>query len=231
MNKYFKISTYNSFIKNYLVKYQKSYSQTGEDLILNNFFKYKKNGVYVDVGANDPKKFNNTYLFYTKGWRGINIEPNIKKIKQLKRSRPQDINLNLGVGESVNELNFYEFKPDTLSTFSNEIANQYQQMGHKLKEVKKVQVLPLKEVFEKYLSSPKIDFMTVDTEGHDLDVLKSNDWTKYRPTYLIIETLEFKNDDSAKKINQIFDKFLADINYVPVIDTYVNTIYKDNKND
>lgn len=230
MNKYFQLNAYINYIRSHLIKYEKHYSQTGEDIIINNFFRNKNIGTYIDIGANDPKKFSNTYLFYAKGWRGINIEPNIKKITSLKRVRSKDVNLNFGVGQNNGELTFYDFKPDTLSTFSEEIAKQYQQMGHKLKSIKKVQVLPLNIILDKYLIGAKIDFMTIDTEGNDLEILKSNDWTKYRPTYLIIETLEYKTDDSGKKTNKVFDEYLAEIGYVPVIDTFINTIYYDNRN-
>jgi FkbM family methyltransferase len=229
MNKYLKLNKYVDYVRGCVIKYRKSYSQSGEDLILNNFFRDKNVGVYVDIGANDPKKFNNTHFFYLKGWHGVNIEPNIKKIKLFKKTRKRDINLNLGVGQKEGELIFYNFKPDTLSNFSEEITDEYRKMGHKIKSIEKVKVLPLNTIFKKYLMNTKIDFMTVDTEGGDLEVLRGNDWTKYRPVYLIIETLEYKANDSAKKINKVFDDYLAEIGYVPVIDTYINTIYCDKK--
>ncbi|MEI6553260.1 MAG: FkbM family methyltransferase [bacterium] len=230
MKKYLKASNYIDYAKNKLVTYTKSYSQSGEDLILNNFFKYKNTGVYIDIGANDPKKFNNTYFFYKKGWQGINIEPNIKKIALLNKYRRKDLNLNLGAGSERGVMNFYNFKPDTLSTFSEEIAKEYQSMGHTLKQIEKINVLPLKTILEKHLGNRKIDFLTIDTEGHDLDILKSNDWTKYRPTYIIVETLEYKSDDSAKKIDDVFSEYLTSIDYAKAIDTYINTIYYDKKN-
>ncbi|MEI7451738.1 MAG: FkbM family methyltransferase [Candidatus Falkowbacteria bacterium] len=227
MNKYLKFSNYASYFRNRFVKHVKSYSQSAEDLILNNFFKDKNYGVYVDVGANDPKKFNNTYFFYKKGWRGLNIEPNIDKYVKLKKIRKNDVNLNIGVGSLPGKLDFYDFKEDTLSTFSKDIAEDYQKMGHRVKGVKSVEVCRLDSIFDKHLNGKKIDFITIDTEGNDLDVLKSNDWSKYRPSYLVVETLEYKIDDSAKKLNDIFDEYLKSISYMPVIDTGINTIYAD----
>jgi FkbM family methyltransferase len=229
MNKYFKIANYIASIKNYVINYTKSYSQSGEDLILNNFFKYKKTGSYIDIGANDHKKFNNTYFFYSRGWRGINIEPNIKKHANLRKKRKEDINLNFGVGQKEGFMDFYEFKPDTLSTFSTKTAKEYEKMGHKITNRKKIMVFPLKDILDKYFKGTEIDFMTIDTEGNDLDVLKSNDWIKYRPTYLIIETLEYRIDNLARKNNKMFDDYLAEINYVPIIDTYINTVYYNKK--
>ena len=67
-------------IKNIFYKSQTTYSQTGEDLILDILLKDKPKGFYIDIGGNHPKKFNNTFLFYKKGWDGINVEPNYSKI-------------------------------------------------------------------------------------------------------------------------------------------------------
>lgn len=230
MKKYFKVNNYLNYFKdriNNLIKYQKTYSQTGEDLILNVLLKNKKRGFYVDIGANDPKKFNNTFLFYKNGWSGINIEPNTKKIDLFKKIRKRDLNLNFGVGTANGDLNFYIFKENTLSTFSKEVANDYVSMDHKILDVKKIKVLSLKTIFDKYLNGRNIDFLSVDTEGNDLDVLNSNDWNKYRPNFLIIETLEYKNDNSGKKLNDLYDVYLNNLEYEKIADTYINTIYYD----
>ncbi|MFH1772969.1 MAG: FkbM family methyltransferase [Patescibacteria group bacterium] len=230
MKKYFKVNNYLNYFKekiNCLIKYQKTYSQTGEDLILNILLKSKKSGFYVDVGANDPKKNNNTFLFYKNGWSGINIEPNIKKIDLFKKKRKRDLNLNFGIGTANGDLKFYIFNVDTLSTFSKKVANDYVSMGHKILDIKKIKVLSLKSILDKYLNSRNIDFLSVDTEGNDLDVLKSNDWDKYRPNFLIIETLEYKKDDSGKKLNNLYDAYLDNLGYGKIAETYINTIYYD----
>ena len=67
------LNFYDKFINRH---YQKSYAQEGEDLILYRMIYGKiDKGFYVDVGAHHPKRFSNTYFFYRKGWRGINVEP------------------------------------------------------------------------------------------------------------------------------------------------------------
>ncbi len=230
MKKYFKISNYLNYFKCKLFGFmgcQETYSQTGEDLILNVLFKGKNDGFYVDIGANDPKKINNTFLFYQRGWSGVNIEPNSRKIDLFKKKRKRDLNLNFGIGTSNGELDFYMFNADTLSTFSKEVADDYIKMGHKILDVKKVEILSLKFIFDKYLNGKNIDFLSVDTEGNDLDVLKSNDWVKYRPNFLIVETLEYKEDYSAKKLNDLYDPYLSDLGYGKIAETYINTIYYD----
>ncbi len=104
-----------------------SYSQHREDMLIDSLLKNKKNGFYVDVGANNPIGFNNTKRFYDKGWSGINIEPNIRGYKLFLEQRKRDINLNIGISKKEGNLTFYEMEPDMLSTFSkkrNEILHK-----------------------------------------------------------------------------------------------------------
>jgi len=201
-------------------------SQYGEDLIIESLLPFKKNGFYVDVGANHPIKFNNTLLFYKKGWRGLNIEPNPSSIWLFNFLRKRDLNLNLGIGQKNSEMDFYIFKESTLSTFDKTASEEYKRMGHEVKQVMKIPIIPLKEILEKYAGQKEIDILSVDTEGYDLEVLESNDWQKFRPRFLIIETLEYKKDGTGKKLNDIFDPFTESHGYKKVADTYINTIYE-----
>src|SRR3989344_5956908 len=145
-----------------------SYSQHGEDLFMEKFLK-KKKGFYVDVGANDPDRFNNTKLFYKKGWNGINIEPDADLFAKLSKKRKRDINLNIGIGEESSNITFYRFIPHTLSTFSKEEADKYRGQGFRLAELKKIFVERLEDVFAKVPAAAEIDFISVDTEGYDMD--------------------------------------------------------------
>jgi FkbM family methyltransferase len=207
-----------------------TYSQTGEDLILSLFLD-KSAGFYVDIGANHPHLFNNTSLFYNRGWTGINIEPNPNKIKLFKRLRKRDINLNIGISAQEDELDFFILREDTLSTFSPEISLSYQKMGHRLMDTKKIFTLPLAKVLERNLPfAQKIDFFSIDTEGFDQEVLTSNDWVKYRPQFIILETLEYKKDGTGQKLNGHYDDYLKNIGYHKIADTYINTIYRDVQN-
>lgn len=209
---------------------QITYSQLGEDLILLTLLENKTDGFYVDVGANSPVKFNNTYLLYKLGWSGINIEPNTQKIAGFKRMRSRDINVNVGISQTIQKLPFYSFKEDTLSTFSKEAADSNVQMGHTLEKTLEIDTVPLSKVLADNLNGRKIDFLSVDTEGFDMEVLKSNDWDKYRPTYILLETLEYKRDGSGKKLNNTFDEYMRSIQYEKIADTFINTLYKDIKN-
>jgi FkbM family methyltransferase len=204
-----------------------SYSQTGEDLILDFFLKGKKTGFYLDVGAYHPVNLSNTYRFYKRGWSGINIEPNHNKFDLFRKQRTRDINLNVGIGPSETSATFFIFDADTLSTFSKEAMENYKKIGHNVTETNEIELMPLKNIIEKYAQNKKIDFLSVDTEGYDLEVLKTNDWNLYRPSFIILETVEYSKRILGKKLNATYDLFMNNIGYNKIADTYINTIYID----
>lgn len=202
-------------------------SQTGEDLIIESLLPQKKDGFYVDIGANHPIKFNNTFLFHNKGWSGINIEPNPSRAWLLSLLRRNDINLSIGIGSQKSNMDFYVFKVNTLSTFDKKSSDEYQRMGHRLKKVINIPILPLKDVLNEYCETSKeIDIMSIDTEGLDMEVLKSNDWKKFRPHFIILETLEYREGNTGKKLNNVYDKYMSEIGYDKIADTHINTIYE-----
>ncbi|MEJ7780596.1 MAG: FkbM family methyltransferase [Daejeonella sp.] len=216
------------YLPHYYFESYQSYSQDGEDMILKAFYENKKHhkGFYVDVGAHHPVRYSNTYFFYKKGWRGINIEPTPTAITPFKVLRSRDINLNVGVASKKESLTFFCFNEPALNTFSEEVA-LLAKKKEKYKIIKKVQVevLPLRDILNKYLPEGiKIDFLTVDVEGLDFDVLKSNDWDKFSPEYLLVEGhIDFE---------QIFDydiyQFLKEKNYKLVAKTLRTLIFKHN---
>jgi len=165
-----------------------SYSQFNEDLIIDLVFASKDNGYYLDIGANDPSFNSNTKRFYDKGWSGINIEPGKELFNKLCLNRSRDINLNIGVGHSNGMLTFYQVIGDpTLSSFEKEIAYRMAAKFELPVSEIQIEVMRLVDVFEHYLSDKQVDFMSVDTEGFDLDVLQSNDWKRFRPTLIMVE--------------------------------------------
>jgi FkbM family methyltransferase len=170
----------------------KSYSQDGEDMVLRTFYgeKRKYKGFYVDIGAHHPFRFSNTACFYQNGWRGINIEPIPDLIKKFKRYRKGDINLNVGIANQTSELIFYVFNDQALSSFDKELSLSRHEDSTPYKIVKelKIQTYPLSAIFDKYLpENQKIDFLSIDAEGVDFDVLKSNNWEKYVPDFILVE--------------------------------------------
>jgi len=211
-------------LKNTLTKYSKRvYSQDGEDIILREFLQGRKKGFYVDIGAYHPYKFSNTYLFYKKGWRGINIDPMPGTMKLFNRHRKRDINLELGISRKRDKLTYYMFEQSALNGFSKNLTME-RRLKNKLIGKKIIKTYPLKEILENYMpKNTPIDFMNVDVEGFDFEVLKSNDWNKYVPEFILVEI-------SKKTINEVFNdriyKFLLNKDYELVTKTYRTCIFR-----
>jgi len=169
----------------------KSYSQEGEDLILLRIFEKKRIGFYVDVGSHHPFRFSNTYLFYRLGWRGINIDATPGSMKLFNKFRKRDINIEVGIGEKEDILTFYIFNDPGLNTFDENLARQRNgKMGYYIIKELPVKVYPLSKILEEYLpEGQEIDFLNVDVEGKNFEVLKSNDWSTYRPKVVLAEIL------------------------------------------
>lgn len=224
---------YKKAIKNpfqaiiYLLWWKIHYSQTWEDLILD-WLNKKSSGFYVDIGSNHPIRLNNTYYFYKKWWRGINIEPNKKFVKSFKYHRPKDINLQLWIWESVWTLDFYIFSDSSMSTCDIETANRYKSAGHKISETYSVPIWTLEKLFDEYIKDTKIDILSVDVEWWDMDVLKSNNRNKYKPNFIILETVEYGKNwpNTWTKESMIFDLYLEELWYKTVAETWINTIYQ-----
>jgi len=157
----------------------------------------KMEGFYVDVGAFHPTYFSNTYFFYLNGWSGINIEARPGSKKLFDKVRPRDLNLELGVSAEAGELTYYFIGEDsTMNSFSREFLEQINMLGEVKAELP-VATLPLASVFEQNLTSGRsIDFMSVDVEGHDFEVLDSNDWKRFRPKFIVVEDEEINAADS-----------------------------------
>lgn len=187
--------------------YTISYSQQAEDLHIERFFKDKSNGFYVDIGAFDPIIYSNTYKFYLKGWRGINIEANPDQIQKIKDYRPGDIVLNIAISDVNEELSYYRFDKPALNSFNIQHVDAWaNREGFNQVDILKVKTRLLSDVLDEYLpAGTKIDFMSVDVEGWDLKVLCSNNWDKYRPVLLLVE---FELNLEAKLIDSPLFSFL-----------------------
>lgn len=184
----------------------KSYSQEGEDRILDRLFSSKDNGFYIDVGAHHPKRFSNTFFFYKKGWSGINIDAMPGSMKLFSRVRPRDNNLELAISDKRESLTYYAFNDSALNGFSKDLSLQRDGIGsHRIIFQKTIETETLANVLDENLPIGKhIDFLTIDVEGLDFSVIKSNDWNKYRPEAVLIEVLDSSIDDIRSSDLTIF---------------------------
>lgn len=212
----------------YMRYYRGSYSQNGEDLVIHKLLNHKNKGFYVDIGAYDPNRFSNTKYFYKQGWCGINIEPNIQNYHKFLKARPRDINLNIGIGSKPGKKIFYKLFPDTLSTFSKKDAFVYKKIGFKIINKHRIEIQRLDNIISKYCQNKNIDFFSIDTEGFEMEVLKSNDWGGVKPPIICIESYTFQTDRSPSKERREINQFLVNLGYRKVYSNNTNCIYQYN---
>ncbi len=209
----------NLYIKNKCFLKKKSYSMDGEDIEISNYFNNKKNGFYVDVGAYHPIERNNTMLLYLNGWEGINIDISDFSIKLFNHLRPKDNNLNLAISKKEGSVEmFYQKKLSQLSTIKKGHAQKNFQGSIKTKEISSktlTSVLNNSKFKEK-----KIDFLDIDVEGADIDVLESLDFNLYSPELICVEVIEKNNEES-----QIFN-FLKNKGYQKIWSGVFSHVFK-----
>jgi len=183
-------SSLKRFKREWIDGYQlKSYSQEGEDLILREIFKQQQ-GFYVDVGAHHPQRFSNTYWFYKKGWYGINIDAMPGSMVKFKKIRPRDVNLEVAIAANEKEMTFFSFSDPAINTFDEKLAALRVKQNYSLINKEKIKAMPLQKILKDNLPKDiNIDFMSIDVEGLDLEVVQSNDWQIFRPRCILVESL------------------------------------------
>ena len=197
------------------------FSQEGEDQILSQYFYGVETGFFLDIGAYHPIKYSNTYKFYLKGWRGINIDAMPGSMMAFNGIRPEDINLETGVSESESTLPYYIFDQTGINTFSEKFAVEMQRKGNTVAQKKMVKTRTMRSILDEYLpENQAIDFFSLDVEGFEMAVLNSNDWVKYRPKIILVESLELKNEN-------LFDSYFHQVNYKLIAKTVNNLYYTD----
>ncbi len=164
-----------------------SYAQNGEDVLLDRLFP-RSHGFYIDVGANEHRLHSVTKHFYDRGWHGINIEPVPALHQALCVERPRDLNLGLGISNREGSLTFYEAEAASgWSTFSAAQAESLRQRGLKVVE-HSIPVMTLARVCEQFVPpGTTIDFLKIDAENHEKEVMEGANWSRWRPRAILIE--------------------------------------------
>ena len=196
---------YNLYIRNR--KYLHNGSQFGEDKFLYNLFEKNYVGKYLDVGCFHPTKHNNTSLFYKNGWQGINIDLNPLTIDLFNFMRPNDININTAVSSEESEKTLFFLSENNTQNTLSENQLLFLKKHHNLRDEeiikKKIQTRRLDKILEEN-NSDNIDFMNLDVEGHELEVLKTINFKKTKLKYICIEMINH-NNLSIKNSDQILD--------------------------
>jgi FkbM family methyltransferase len=163
-----------------------SYASNREDVLLNRLFPADHRGFYVDVGACYPCLGSLTAHFYARGWRGINIEPSAS-FGLFAEARTGDVNLQVAMSNRAGSATFYEF-PDApgLSTFSRELAEVGATKSGFRCNPRTVAVATFADVCRQHVRR-QIDFLSIDVEGHEREVLEGADWRQHRPRVVVIE--------------------------------------------
>lgn len=204
-------------IREYIYKrYHISFSQGGgDDIQLKKIIKNTTPGVYVDIGAWHPVKASNTYYFYLRGWKGICIDPNPKMEKLYRTYRPKDSFINCAIGSKQEELIYYQLQDgySAMNTFNLEFLERKNLEQH-IKSKNRIKLYQLKDILDEQIKeNDRLDFFDIDVEGLDLEVLKTNDWEKYRPKVILIETnlsiQEELNSDIVVYLNSVGYAFVA----------------------
>tara|TARA_B100001057_G_scaffold499090_1_gene608474 strand:+ start:6376 stop:7125 length:750 start_codon:yes stop_codon:yes gene_type:complete len=176
-----------------ILKQKVFYSNWGIDMMADEFFKKKTKGFYIDVGCHQPILNNNTYRLYKRGWTGINIDLDFNTIDMFNFFRKKDLNIQAGVSDTIEEKNLYFFHNRSAINTLSKLT------GKKAKEVRKITSTTLNLIIENSrFKDLEIDYISIDVEGHELNVLKGLDFKKYKPKLVILELI----DPSIKEFHQ-----------------------------
>ncbi len=216
---------YNIYLRNR--KFLKKGTQFGEDEYILNLFEKNYKGKFLDVGCYHPTRHNNTFLMYNNGWSGINIDLNPLAIELFNFMRPRDININIAISDSEDEKKlFFIDELNTQNTLDenqlNFLKNHHNIKDHEIIE-KKIRTKSLDKILDEH-KFHNIDFMNLDVEGHELNVLKTINFEKIKIKYLCIEMIE--HNKKSIENNEKIKTLLIQNNYKLIKNFSFNYIYK-----
>lgn len=207
-----------------------SYSQCGEDIIVD--FLRQQIGLtsffYLDIGANDASHLNNTFYFYVNKNSGVCVEPDPVLFRDLQKRRRRDLCLNVGIGTNENTVSdFYVMSERTLNTFSKDTAHRIADEGFiRIEDVVQIPLITFDQLVSDLDQTP--NFVSLDVEGLEFEILNSINFQKYRPEIFCIETLTFSQKEKGRKIDEVIT-YMKDNGYLLYADTYINSIFVDDQ--
>ena len=196
--------------KIYYEKYtNKSYSISNVDLIINRMFSKIKNGIYVDVGCNHPIKYNNTYLLYKRGWRGINIDLDKKSIDEFNLIRNKDYNIQALISseENINKEIYFYHERSAINTVSKDLID-YRNSKNEDFQIKKQLTSTLNKIIEDSpFKDKKINLISIDIEDHEYEALKNFNFNKYKIDCIVSEIHDY-NQEKLEIYNQNIESII-----------------------
>jgi FkbM family methyltransferase len=216
---------YNIYIRNY--KFYFNGSQFGEDKKIIKIFENNYKGTYVDLGCFHPTRSNNTFKLHKKGWKGINIDLNPLAIDLFNFARPNDINICAAISNKETKKKLYFLgdldSKNTLNLNHKRWLNRHFRISDKDFKIKSIKTRKLDNILKKH-NFYNIDFMNIDIEGHELEVIKSLDFKKFRIKIICVEILDYDNFTINRKKQLI--SFLKKNKYDLVEKSTINYIFK-----
>ena len=199
------------------------YSNWGIDLLIKDILKnQKEKGIYIDVGSHHPLINNNTYILYKRGWKGINVDLDFNSIDMFNYFRPEDHNIQIALSNKISFTDLYFFHNRAAK---NTITKS---RGKGAKSIKRVKTDTLNNIIKNSkINTKKIDFLSIDVEGNELNVLKGLNFKNYRPKIISIEFIkpnikEFYQHDIKNIFKSDIYKFMISKKY-----KLVNWIHDD----
>lgn len=217
---------YNIYLRNF--KYLNGSSQFNEDIYLHSFFKRNYRGKFVDLGCFHPTRDNNTFRFYKKNWRGINVDLNPITIELFNFFRSKDININCAISDKKTSKKMYfvdDLSPlNTLDLNHLKFLKKNFLFQNKDFKEKKIKTENINNILKKYRFN-KVDFLNIDLEGLEYEVIKSINFKKFKINLICIEILDHNkiSKNKSKKIHQILKR--NNFRYLKKIG--VNSIFKN----
>lgn len=201
-------------------RYKVSFSKSGDDILLHKLINEYSPGLYLDIGSWKPIEASNTYFFYLRGWKGICVDPNPELIEKYKKVRPKDLFLNTAIGSDEGLIKYYMLndKFSSMNSFDLSFIKDHQ-IESEIKEVHDIAMTSIESILDEHMSkNDRLDFFDIDVEGYDLNVLQTNNWKKYRPKLIAIESDVSIDED----INSEITNYLSSVNYKLIAKTVMN---------
>ena len=201
---------YNLYVRFKALRKRNTYSQNQEDLFINDYFKEKNSGFYIDIGCYHPIKYSNTALLYNRGWKGINIDMNQTSIDLFNILRKRDKNICAAISNTNKKtIQYFDhlFSPiNTLDKNFSSIASK--KISFRKHTEKTVQTYRFNQIIQKYdINIKQIDFINIDVEAHDLEVLESIDLSIFNPKIICVEIANNQNNIKEKKLRNYLNKY------------------------
>ncbi len=223
-------STFVRYVVTRTIHSQICHSQDGEDIILNSLMNDPMNthkGFYIDIGAHHPIIYSNTQNFYEKGWTGINIDARPGSMELFNKVRPKDINLEIGISDTGEELLYYSFEHSVFNSFDQKVSEERIKEGIAFLKTIPIKTQTINKILEENVPpNKKIDFITMDVEGFELSILEKFDFEKYSPHFFLIEELYLEDSNILHTENSPIYKLLNSKGYIPVGKTKRTLIYQ-----